>query len=162
MTLDFEAIFKRELDVVNFRRQALEQGEVEAKRPESARKTQGATVSSFHVPRRAAKLSQEQPETSRRGTVRMEDGSDLTGLAFSGGGIRAAAFCLGASQALDSLAHDDEPRIFDAFDYLSTVSGGGYVGTSIVSGMMQQPYTFPFTSKLDAQETPETQHLRNY
>ncbi|AYG63839.1 hypothetical protein CCGE525_31655 (plasmid) [Rhizobium jaguaris] len=92
----------------------------------------------------------------------METGSNLTGLAFSGGGIRSAAFCLGASQALDSLTRDGEPHVFDAFDYLSTVSGGGYIGTSIVSGMMQEPYTFPFTSKLDSQETPEIQHLRNY
>jgi hypothetical protein len=29
------------------------------------------------------------------------DGSDLIGLALSGGGIRSAAFCLGALQALD-------------------------------------------------------------
>ncbi|PYT24418.1 MAG: hypothetical protein DMG57_28975 [Acidobacteria bacterium] len=49
--------------------------------------------------------------------------AELTGLAFSGGGIRSATFNLGVAQAaaeLDALHH---------FDYLSTVSGGGYVGT---------------------------------
>ena len=40
----------------------------------------------------------------------------------SGGGIRSATFCLGFLQALDQL------RLLPMFDYLSTVSGGGFVG----------------------------------
>lgn len=162
MTLNFEAIFKRELDVVNFRRQSLQSNGVEANRAERRPTTGDATGSRFHIPRHAAKLSQDHIEAGKRGTVRMEAGSNLTGLSFSGGGIRSAAFCLGASQALDSSTREGEPHVFDAFDYFSTVSGGGYIGTSIVSGMMQEPYTFPFASKLDSPETPEIQHLRNY
>jgi len=46
----------------------------------------------------------------------------LTGLAFSGGGIRSATFNLGVLEALKSLG------LLDKFDYLSTVSGGGYIG----------------------------------
>ena len=46
----------------------------------------------------------------------------LTGLAFSGGGIRSATFNLGILQALA------ENRLLRDFDYLSTVSGGGYIG----------------------------------
>jgi hypothetical protein len=161
MTLDFESIFKSELDVINFRRRSLQAGSVEASRPVSRVPATGAQGGHFHIPRMEVKLSTDFLPSSN-GTVRVESGSNLTGLAFSGGGIRSAAFCLGAAQALDSVAGEGEPRVFDAFDYLSTVSGGGYVGTSIVSGMMQEPYTFPFASKLDAQETPETQHLRNY
>ena len=46
----------------------------------------------------------------------------LTGLAFSGGGIRSATFNLGIIQALSAL------RKLGRFDYLSTVSGGGYIG----------------------------------
>lgn len=161
MGSDFKTIFKKELDVVNFRRRFLQadatsDGDAREDTPE--RKTTGR----FHTARKNAELSKDQPGADDRGTVRMQDGSDLTGLAFSGGGIRSAAFCLGASQALDSLSDDGEPRVLDAFDYLSTVSGGGYIGTSIICGMMQAPYTFPFASKLDSQETPETQHLRNY
>ncbi|GLH74348.1 hypothetical protein GETHLI_28500 [Geothrix limicola] len=45
------------------------------------------------------------------------------GLALSGGGIRSATFSLGILQALARLGQI--PRV----DYLSTVSGGGYVGT---------------------------------
>ena len=48
---------------------------------------------------------------------------NLTGLAFSGGGIRSATFNLGILQALA------EKGLLRKFDYLSTVSGGGYVGS---------------------------------
>ncbi|HEY9404358.1 MAG TPA: hypothetical protein VIQ24_16995 [Pyrinomonadaceae bacterium] len=48
--------------------------------------------------------------------------NDLVGLALSGGGIRSATFCLGLLQGLN------KARLLPVFDYLSTVSGGGYVG----------------------------------
>ena len=44
------------------------------------------------------------------------------GLAFSGGGIRSATFNLGVVQALAEL------KLLQRFDYLSTISGGGYIG----------------------------------
>lgn len=47
----------------------------------------------------------------------------LTGLTFSGGGIRSATFNLGIAQGLARLG------LLRRFDYLSTVSGGGYVGS---------------------------------
>jgi hypothetical protein len=47
---------------------------------------------------------------------------ELAGLAFSGGGIRSATFNLGV---LQGLAKFNKVR---TFDYLSTVSGGGYIG----------------------------------
>ncbi|MDH3524347.1 MAG: patatin-like phospholipase family protein [Acidobacteriota bacterium] len=49
----------------------------------------------------------------------------LVGLAFSGGGIRSATVNLGLTQALH------EQGVFDHVDYMSTVSGGGYLGSSI-------------------------------
>lgn len=49
----------------------------------------------------------------------------LTGLALSGGGIRSATFALGVIQAL---VHHD---LLKKFDYLSTVSGGGYIGSAL-------------------------------
>jgi predicted acylesterase/phospholipase RssA len=49
----------------------------------------------------------------------------LSGLALSGGGIRSATFALGVTQAF---AAQDLMR---RFDYLSTVSGGGYLGSSL-------------------------------
>jgi hypothetical protein len=49
----------------------------------------------------------------------------LVGLALSGGGIRSASFALGVLQALDRYGH------LKKFDYLSTVSGGGYIGSAL-------------------------------
>lgn len=54
---------------------------------------------------------------------------DLVGLSFSGGGIRSATFNLGVIQALAEL------RLLQKFDYLSTVSGGGYIGSWLTSWM---------------------------
>jgi hypothetical protein len=51
----------------------------------------------------------------------------VVGLAFSGGGIRSATFNLGVLQALA------EHKVLRAVDYLSTVSGGGYIGSWLVS-----------------------------
>ncbi|OJW29595.1 MAG: hypothetical protein BGO51_11160 [Rhodospirillales bacterium 69-11] len=48
---------------------------------------------------------------------------NLSALCLSGGGIRSAAFSLGVLQALAS------HRLLERFDYLSTVSGGGYIGS---------------------------------
>jgi len=49
----------------------------------------------------------------------------LVGIGFSGGGIRSAALNLGITQALHARG------VFDHIDYMSTVSGGGYLGSSI-------------------------------
>ncbi|MBI3861218.1 MAG: hypothetical protein HY290_04925 [Planctomycetia bacterium] len=48
--------------------------------------------------------------------------TDLVGLAFSGGGIRSATFSLGLLQGLVGL------NVLPLLHYLSTVSGGGYIG----------------------------------
>jgi hypothetical protein len=53
---------------------------------------------------------------------RAAHGAGLVGLAFSGGGIRSATFNLGVLQGFAKLG------LLPMFDYLSTVSGGGYIG----------------------------------
>ena len=54
--------------------------------------------------------------------IRTAHAAELAGLAFSGGGIRSATFNLGILQALA------QKKMLGDFDYLSTVSGGGYIG----------------------------------
>jgi hypothetical protein len=49
------------------------------------------------------------------------------GLSLSGGGIRSSTFCLGVVQVLANR------NLLKDFDYLSTVSGGGYTGGLITS-----------------------------
>ena len=61
-----------------------------------------------------------------RGTAPAEasrEAQPLSALCISGGGIRSATFGLGALQGLA------EAGLLDKFDYLSTVSGGGYIGS---------------------------------
>jgi len=58
-----------------------------------------------------------------RGVDAPAHADNLVGLAFSGGGIRSATFNLGILQALA------EKGLLHKFDYLSTVSGGGYIGS---------------------------------
>ena len=53
------------------------------------------------------------------------DPEHIRGLALSGGGIRSASFCLGVVQGLAAC------DLLKKFDYLSTVSGGGYLGGSL-------------------------------
>lgn len=93
----------------------------------------------------------------------LRSNQEIVGLACSGGGVRSSAFCLGVFQGLDSInPNNKEPQVLHAVDYLSTVSGGGYIGASVAAGLMQTQGRFPFESKLDDQETLETKHLRDY
>lgn len=89
-------------------------------------------------------------EERRKATYADKKGAgELWGLALSGGGIRSATFCLGVLQALamarfrlpgeatnqsaTASATDDANKkpwpLLSRFDFLSTVSGGGYVGS---------------------------------
>jgi hypothetical protein len=55
----------------------------------------------------------------------------LSALCLSGGGIRSATFSLGVIEGLSqgSVDHQGEPaHLLREIDYLSTVSGGGYIG----------------------------------
>jgi hypothetical protein len=102
--------------------------------------------------------SDGKPLTMSDGTtpLRPTEASDVVGLSLSGGGIRSAAFCLGALQALY------EHGVLDKVDYLSTVSGGGYIGTSLSAGMSAQDGHFPFASYLSEDESPSLQHIRDH
>jgi hypothetical protein len=55
-----------------------------------------------------------------------------TGLAFSGGGIRSGTFAVGVIQGLASFG------LIRRFDYLSTVSGGGYAGAWLAAWLKRQ------------------------
>ena len=65
------------------------------------------------------------------GAIERAHAAQLHGLALSGGGIRSATFNLGVIQALA------EAKKLRQFDYLSTVSGGGYIG-SWLSALLQR------------------------
>ena len=57
---------------------------------------------------------------------------ELTALCFSGGGIRSATFGLGIVQSLA------KHGLLEKFDYLSTVSGGGYLGSWLSAWILRE------------------------
>ena len=77
--------------------------------------------------------SNDRPPTEDRGSeadlLRVK--RDLVGLAFSGGGIRSATFNLGVLEGLK------EFDLLRRIDYLSTVSGGGYIGAWLVGNTIR-------------------------
>jgi len=87
-----------------------------------------------------------------------------TALCISGGGIRSATFALGVLQALA------RHRLLPRFHYLSTVSGGGYVGSWLSAWIHRHPrglegvaeqLAAPPLSKLEPEPAP-VRYLRAY
>lgn len=85
-------------------------------------------------------------------------------LCISGGGIRSATFALGILQGLARCG------LLDKFHYLSTVSGGGYIGSWLTSWIHRHPngqagvfdeLSKKPDSKIDVEPT-EISHLRSY
>jgi len=62
-----------------------------------------------------------------------KDDEARTAVCISGGGIRSATFALGVLQGLAGAG------ILKKFDYLSTVSGGGYIGSWLSSWIRRHP-----------------------
>ena len=88
----------------------------------------------------------------------------LVGLAISGGGIRSSTFALGVIQALEANG------VLKAVDYMSTVSGGGFVGSCLSSLLndarfdvhaQTPPAPFPLAAETGAGESRALVHLRN-
>jgi hypothetical protein len=85
----------------------------------------------------------------------------LVGLALSGGGIRSASIGLGVVQELA------RRNLLKYVDYLSTVSGGGYLGSclsSLLAGSgasALSPEHFPLRKEAGQPEPPVLRHLRN-
>ncbi len=107
-----------------------------------ALKLEHASAGISPAPARAAtaELAPPEGETVER---------PIIGLALSGGGIRSAAFCLGVLQSLKA----NGP--FEAIDYLSTVSGGGYTGAALIAGMEREDGKFPFSTEIGGSNQPD-------
>ena len=100
------------------------------------------------------RLSKDDPLTQRPHAA----------LCFSGGGIRSATFGLGILQSLARL------QLLNTFDYLSTVSGGGYIGSWLTAWIHRHPRgldgvieDLQATTNMNAEDRPHpVQWLRNY
>lgn len=116
---------------------------------------------------------QDAPAVKKR-----QPDEDLVGLALSGGGIRSAAFCLGVLQALNVTPSSKPPpkqgvagqqppptppppTLLERVDYLSTVSGGGYIGCSLAGSLSNRGGGFPFASNIEGAELDFIKHIRD-
>jgi hypothetical protein len=81
-----------------------------------------------------------------------EHARNLIGLAFSGGGIRSATFNLGVLQGLQSL------DLLRQVDLLSTVSGGGFIGSWLIGNVCRTRHWLVSHIKWDE----SIAHLRRY
>src|SRR5262245_26719650 len=82
----------------------------------------------------------------------------LMGLALSGGGIRSATFNLGVVQALN------QRGMLRHVDYVSTVSGGGYLGaclSSVLNHAQPRLDELPFGEHSKGRERKALRYLRN-
>lgn len=79
-------------------------------------------------------IAEQRFERLRENCSPQQVRQSLTGLAFSGGGIRSATFNLGILQGLKEL------DLLRQFDYLSTVSGGGYIGGWLMSNVLRREF----------------------
>jgi len=78
--------------------------------------------------------------------------ANLKGLAFSGGGIRSATLNLGVLQGLQEL------DLLRHFDYISTVSGGGFIGSWLVGNVRRSAHWLGRLTDWSA----SIAHLRKY
>ena len=80
---------------------------------------------------------------------------DIIGAAFSGGGIRSATFGLGVLEGLK------ERGVLPHLDYLSTVSGGGYIGSWLTANCKLHG-GWDFLHNVKDNWQPYIRHLRRY
>jgi hypothetical protein len=100
------------------------------------------------VPNRQTGKSEQW--SKRLSTLR--DTRHRVGLAFSGGGIRSATFNLGVLQGLQEL------DLLRHVDYVSTVSGGGFIGSWLVGNVRRSQHWLGRLTCWDE----SIEHLRSY
>ena len=117
-SVTFDQVFAEELGWIRARR-----AQVKAQ----SRKLQLDVDQGKEIPDSVCRVDPKKTDAdTKKQTFAMQEQAleyDLCGLAISGGGIRSATFALGVLQGLAS------KKLLTRFDYLSTVSGGGYIGS---------------------------------
>ena len=152
-TWGWRRVFDEELEEIALQRQERRGGQLQMK----ADTTQVPSAPTAVAAASASDTGRPRPEGpgntgwSRR--IRTgEHVRELVGLAVSGGGIRSATFGLGILERLQEL------DLLRRVDYLSTVSGGGYIGSWLVGNVHRNRYWL--TQPTDWR--PSIAHLRHY
>ncbi len=115
-------------------------------------------------------LREIRQKVHEKAAERAKNGERIAALCFSGGGIRSATFGLGILQGLA------KHKLLSRFDYISTVSGGGYIGSWLsawIHRISDEKNEFTesrvklveeklIEQTADQPEPPEITHLRSY
>jgi len=130
-------------------------GLTDFKRPEGEPASETLQLRKFVLDAESNAITERREYLKNKG-FRDRTACPLTGLALSGGGIRSASFGLGALQALHAYSG------IEGIDYLSTVSGGGYIGCSLTAAMQNTDGEFPFTNPKNYDDTASVRHIRDF
>jgi len=150
--LTFAAVFREELVEIG-----IELPNVAEENPVDSAKDSGPTkrttaATDFEVNRVAREAAAEKAlfEAVDGGSM------DLSALCLSGGGIRSASFALGVMQTLANFG------LLGHFHYLSTVSGGGYIGgwLSVWRSLQRDPDVFRRLNELSSKDARDPEEIR--
>ena len=104
------------------------------------------------------------PETVKAAELyRALHARNAAALCLSGGGIRSASFALGVIEALavhprpkaDAQAADETQSLLRQFHYLSTVSGGGYIGSWLSAWIARAGYPAVWSKLVGRRSHPD-------
>jgi len=122
---------------------------------ESQRRQRRFATSTASSGQSATSHAADSGETGKHWSRRIRTGEqprNLIGLALSGGGIRSATFNLGVLQGLQ------EFDLLRSIDYLSTVSGGGFIGSWLMANVRRTVHWLGRLTEWDE----SIAHLRRY
>ena len=127
-SLPFETLFREELIEISAARKSRNREFRITSKEEDTQKISPLLSSEEKEKRRKEKKEKEEKKLKEEkekvfDPLAKAKDMKLIGIALSGGGIRSATFNLGIIQKLASL------NVLHRFDYISTVSGGGYIGS---------------------------------
>ena len=156
-------VLAEEFDAITRGRLVPDVSGVPVRLPEAVRRLRGHLLS---VEDREARKTEAAEHGSRKWIYSYAHRLDFAALCLSGGGIRSASFSLGVIQGLA------EAKLLDKFNYLSTVSGGGYIGSWLSAWLYWNPKRGknsgdvlkalkPERDPAD-EEPPPVRHLREY
>src|SRR5215472_15266292 len=159
------------------------QGDTPAQTITELKELSAAQPSGSHRARKDADVRSGEDENPddverRKAFYRKLNQLNRAALCCSGGGIRSATFCLGVVQALAmhhlpqanagaSTERTPDQSLLSRFHYLSTVSGGGYIGSWLSAWRIRNDFPTVWrnlTERPDGSdiEPPEISWLRSY
>jgi hypothetical protein len=128
--LPFELVFKQELKEISENR--------------ALRCKEQCLTGSDHVNKDESNPAQQTDDPFKKAKS-----MKLLALALSGGGIRSATFNLGILQGLA------KKGLISKFDYLSTVSGGGYIGSWLAAWIKRAGAVTKVNDRLSPDKSPD-------